>query len=51
MADLPEDKYRNTVRSTVVRLHNDFIPQGTKIVLELGVSVAYVKLGKHPQDV
>jgi hypothetical protein len=47
--DLPKDRDESTVRSCVVRL-NDFIPQGTKVVLELGKSVVYVKLGKHPQD-
>jgi hypothetical protein len=51
MADLSEDKVRSTVRPSVVRFPNDFIPQGAKVVLELGESVAYVKLGKHPQDV
>jgi hypothetical protein len=48
MADLLED----IVRSCVMRLPNDFIPQGAEIMLELGKSVvAYVKLRKHPQDV
>lgn len=47
MADLLKD----TVRSCVMCLPNDFIPQGTEIVLELGKSVEYVKLGEHPQDV
>jgi hypothetical protein len=51
MADLPKDKDLSTVRSSVVRVPNDFIPQGTKVALELGKSVAYVKLGEHPQDV
>jgi hypothetical protein len=51
MADLSKDKDRSTVRSSVVRLSNDFIPQGTEVVLELGKSVAYVKLGEHPQNV
>jgi hypothetical protein len=55
MADLPKDEDRSTVgstvRSTVVRLFNNFIPQGTKVALELGKSVAYVEFGEHPQDV
>ena len=51
MADLPKDKDRSTVRSSVVRLPNDFIPQGTEVVLELGKSVADVKLGEHSQNV
>jgi hypothetical protein len=51
MADLFKDEHRNTVRPTVVRLPNDFIPQGAKLVLELGKSAAYIKLGEHPQDV
>ena len=48
MADLPKDEDGSTVRSTVVRLPDDFIPQRTEFVLELGMSGAYVKLGEHP---
>jgi hypothetical protein len=51
MADLPKDKDRSAVRSSAVRLAKDFIPQGTEVMLELGKSVADVKLGEHSQDV
>ena len=51
MADLPEDKDGIAVRSSVMRLLNDFIPQETEVLLEPGKGVAYVKLGEHPQDV
>ncbi len=51
MTELPKDVDRSTIGSSVVRLLNNFIPQGTEFVLELGKSGAYVKLGEHPQDV
>jgi hypothetical protein len=48
MADRPKNRDRTTVRPSVIRLLNDFIPQGTEFVPELGMSVDYVKLGENP---
>jgi hypothetical protein len=50
MADLSEDIYRSAVRPSILRFLNDFVPQGTKVLLESGKGVAYIELGECTQD-
>ena len=50
LADLTENLDGSAVGATPPRFSNDFVPQGTKFVLQFRKSVVHVKLGKRGQN-